>query len=126
MTGRVRGVSQGSLAGNAFCRAKIDEFLVQLTTHHPGVRYKVVADVLQGAQHIAALTAGLAKKTYYRTGNFLEKFGGAKGVDSLKDLEVVVKDTTQHCAAFARILHSIPGVGPRDALVSMNTLPFLC
>ncbi|CAD7695021.1 unnamed protein product [Ostreobium quekettii] len=96
-------------------RKPIDDFLIRLTTHHPGVRYKLVADTLQGAQHVACLSVCLARQPYYRTGRFLGSSGGSKGVNTVSEIEAAVHDAPQHSAAFAMLLHAIPGVGPRDA-----------
>ena len=106
-------------------RAQIDDFMVHLTINYPAVRYRLVGDALQGAEYIVTLTTALAKQFYYQPSrNFLTFFGGGKDTGASADLEAMLSGMSSGRTILARMLHAIPGVGPRNAQANALSMDF--
>eukprot|EP01025_Chloroclados_australasicus_P044641 TRINITY_DN4852_c0_g1_i9.p2 TRINITY_DN4852_c0_g1~~TRINITY_DN4852_c0_g1_i9.p2 ORF type:complete len:479 (-),score=58.35 TRINITY_DN4852_c0_g1_i9:283-1719(-) len=104
-------------------RDRVGDFVVKVLLKYPGVRFRSIENVTQGAEHVHALTITLARQPYWRNETILHNFKDGKLNEGARKMEDLISQFSDGQKAWAKCLYRIDGVGPKDAVAIAQKYP---
>eukprot|EP01026_Neomeris_dumetosa_P046022 TRINITY_DN39118_c0_g1_i3.p1 TRINITY_DN39118_c0_g1~~TRINITY_DN39118_c0_g1_i3.p1 ORF type:complete len:259 (+),score=29.60 TRINITY_DN39118_c0_g1_i3:1-777(+) len=97
-------------------RDRVGVFLADLLVRYPGVRFREINNLAQGAEHVHALTVSIARQPYYQNQTVIHNFAGGKLNEGYRRVDVMCSDFTPGQKAWAKSLYMVEGIGPNEVV----------
>ena len=108
--------------------AEVEGWMADVFVKYSGVTYHHVANTKEAAEHVVQMSHGFVRMMHNKNDvSYLTIFGGCKASEAISIVDLKLSAAapqddmcTKHIIEWINLLHAIPGIGPKDAHVTLN------
>eukprot|EP01023_Acetabularia_acetabulum_P002399 TRINITY_DN10953_c0_g1_i8.p1 TRINITY_DN10953_c0_g1~~TRINITY_DN10953_c0_g1_i8.p1 ORF type:complete len:434 (+),score=85.25 TRINITY_DN10953_c0_g1_i8:377-1678(+) len=97
-------------------RDMVEDFVCQKLLKYAGFKFRQIENVIQGGEHVHALTVAIARQPYYRNETVIHTFQGGKMSEGKRQMEGEIAEFGSGQKAWAKALYMVEGVGPKEVV----------